>query len=227
MPQRTTDERYFHTLARHRGHHVSAKRFSRQKDAANAVLCRRSLVERRRPRQNGAIELVQAKTAEPVAVPIRYHLSAVLAAHRVEHLTFLTTAAGAPFTSAGFGDHFRDACRVAGLPEQCSAHGLRKAACRRLAELGLSPHQIMSISGHRPLGEVERYTREANKKQMAQAAMAALEASSRNDLESIPRYEVLDKPSSWDLAGAYGTSRDRAAQKSRETRQRRRKNWRL
>jgi hypothetical protein len=50
------------------------------------------------------------------------------------NLTFLCTSHGAPFTAAGFGNWFRDACRAAGLPERCAAHGLRKAACRRGAE---------------------------------------------------------------------------------------------
>ena len=48
-------------------------------------------------------------------------------------LNFLCTAQGQPLTAAGFGNWFRDACNAAGL-NNCSAHGLRKAAARRLAE---------------------------------------------------------------------------------------------
>jgi site-specific recombinase XerD len=105
----------------------------------------------------------------------------VIAAHRSDHLTFLTTASGAPFTSAGFGNYFRDCCRAAGLPDKCSAHGLRKAACRRLAEAGCSARVIMSISGHKTLAEVERYTREADKMRMAKDAIASIDRRPQND----------------------------------------------
>jgi integrase len=50
-------------------------------------------------------------------------------------MPFLVTAFGKPFTANGFGNWFRQRCDEAGLPH-CSAHGLRKAAAARLAELG-------------------------------------------------------------------------------------------
>ena len=54
----------------------------------------------------------------------------------------------------------------------CQLHGLRKACCRRLAEAGCSSQEIMAISGHKSLSEVERYTKAANQKLMAERAMA-------------------------------------------------------
>ena len=81
--------------------------------------------------------------------------------------TFLMTAFGKPFTSAGFGKWFRECCDEAGLPKECAAHGLRKAACRRLAEAGCSANVIASISGHTSLREVERYTKAADQERMA------------------------------------------------------------
>jgi integrase len=62
--------------------------------------------------------------------------------------------------------------RRGGLPKHCTAHGLRKAACRRLAEAGCSTHEIMAISGHVTLAEVERYTKAANQARLAKRAMA-------------------------------------------------------
>lgn len=55
-----------------------------------------------------------------------------------------------------------------------SAHGLRKAALRRLADAGATTHQIMAISGHRTLSEVQHYTRAAQQKTLAKAAMATI-----------------------------------------------------
>ena len=52
------------------------------------------------------------------------------------------------------------------------AHGLRKATASRLAELGCSTQEIMAITGHTTLKEVERYTAAARRKILAESAMA-------------------------------------------------------
>src|SRR5262249_40485075 len=72
----------------------------------------------------------------------------------------------------GFGQFMSDAIRKAGLPPYCKAHGLRKAAARRLAEAGCSAHEIMAVTGHKTLSEVERYTRAAEQERLNAAAMA-------------------------------------------------------
>src|SRR5262249_49603073 len=103
----------------------------------------------------------QQKTDEPLMIPMDANLMQALAATPRTNLTFLVTERGAPFTSAGFGNWFRDRCNEAGLA-QCSAHGLRKAAATRLANAGCSTDQIKAITGHRSLSEVARYTKAAD-----------------------------------------------------------------
>jgi integrase len=49
---------------------------------------------------------------------------------------------------------------------------LRKAAARRLAEAGCTEHEIAAITGHASLAEVQRYTKGANQKRLAEAAMS-------------------------------------------------------
>ena len=98
-------------------------------------------------------------------------LASVIEATPNEDLTFLVTEYGKPFTAAGFGGWFREMCDAAGLPRRCAAHGLRKAACRRLAEAGCSANIIAAISGHKTLREVERYTQAADQARMARAGM--------------------------------------------------------
>jgi integrase len=87
--------------------------------------------------------------------------------------TFLVTHFGKPYTAPGFGNWFRDLCNAAGCRE-VSAHGLRKATARRLAEIGCTAHQIAAITGHASLSEVQRYTKAADRKRMAREAMAKL-----------------------------------------------------
>ena len=104
---------------------------------------------------------------------------AIIEATPTNHLTFLTTAYGRAFTPSGFGNKFREWCNEAELPH-CSAHSLRKAAAARLAERGATAHEIMAITGHRSLEEVERYTRAARQGKLADAAIAKLKP--RTDL---------------------------------------------
>ena len=117
--------------------------------------------------RNGAIEVMQQKTGTKLAIPIHPNLQAALDAVPSNHLTFLTTLYGRPFSAPGFTNWFRFTCNQAGLPRGITAHGLRKAAARRLAEAGCSANVIASITGHRSLNEVERYTRAADQARMA------------------------------------------------------------
>jgi integrase len=87
--------------------------------------------------------------------------------------TFLVTHFGKPYTPPGFGNWFRELCNAAGCAE-VSAHGLRKATARRLAEIGCSANQIAAITGQASLSEVQRYTKAADRKRMAREAMAKL-----------------------------------------------------
>jgi integrase len=124
--------------------------------------------------RNGVVHVRQAKTGAMLAIPVHPALQTILDAGPSEHLTFLVTEYGKPFTAAGFGNWFRDRCDEAGLPKHCAAHGLRKAACRRFAEAGCSANVIAAISGHTTLREVERYTKAADQERMARAGMAAI-----------------------------------------------------
>ena len=64
----------------------------------------------------------------------------------------------------------RDWCDQANL-RHCSAHGLRKACAMALAEAGATAHEIASVTGHQSLEEIERYTRDAKRKLLADRAM--------------------------------------------------------
>jgi integrase len=141
--------------------------------------CRREDAVRLGPQhiRNGRVRFRQAKNEHrnPVDVDIPVHpsLTAAIEATKSGHLTFLVTDHDRPFTPAGFGNKFRQWCNQAGLPH-CSAHGLRKAAASRLAECGATPHEIMAVTGHQSLEEVERYTRAARRSKLADSAMSKL-----------------------------------------------------
>lgn len=107
-------------------------------------------------------------------------------------LAFLLSDYGKPFASAAaFGNKFADWCVAAGLePVLCDdnrtrsfrAHGLRKAACKALAHAGCTGPEIMSVSGHSSLAQVQVYIDDVEQGRMAEAAMEKLTAKKRTEI---------------------------------------------
>lgn len=140
--------------------------------------------------KNGRIRVKQMKTGAELDIPIHPRLTAAINACPSGQLAYLVTEFGKPFTAAGFGNWFRDRCDEAGL-KQCSAHGLRKAASRRMAETGMSNQLIKSITGHVTDSEVSRYTRDADQVVRADMAMAAIvQADLSNRPEKVAKLIV-------------------------------------
>jgi len=64
-----------------------------------------------------------------------------------------------------------EAGKDAGLPPHRSPHGLRKAACVRLADAGCDVFEIIAITGHTDMKEAETYVAAANRKKKALSAI--------------------------------------------------------
>ena len=139
---------------------------------------RSDVVRMTRPKSaQDVIRITQQKTKAKLVLPVPQPLWAEIERHEAGHLVLLTTEYGKPYTVAGFGNWFRERCRDAGLPDRCRSHGLRKAAATELADAGCSAKEIQAITGHRSLGEVERYTRNADQERLAKSANAKREAN--------------------------------------------------
>lgn len=138
--------------------------------------------------RDGWLSFTQHKNrnSKPVRmeIPIIPNLQKILDESPTGDLTFLVTAFNRPFTSNGFGNRFRKWCDEAGL-QNCSVHGLRKAAAARLAELGCTEQEIMAITGHRTSKEVTRYTRAASQKTRAESALRRM-SDDQNKNKSVP-----------------------------------------
>jgi integrase len=125
---------------------------------------------------NGGLQFQQKKTKVRLTLPIMPELAAAIDAMPASNMTFLVRDDGTQFTDSTIGRWFRECCDAAGLKDY-SAHGLRKAACTRLANAGCTPHEIAAFSGHLSLAEVTRYTKEADRARMAVTAAAKLGTS--------------------------------------------------
>ena len=122
----------------------------------------------------GRIHVAQAKSGGKTKlwIPLHPNLAEALTWVPADQLTFLITQEGKPFSPGGFTNWFVECAKAAGLPANSTPHGLRKAASRRLAEAGATGHQIMSITGHKNLSEVDTYTASANQERLADSALA-------------------------------------------------------
>jgi integrase len=63
------------------------------------------------------------------------------------HGRFVLNKYGRPYSYGGFDQAFDDWCDQAGLPEQCTAHGVRKAAAALMYENGASEAELCAIFG--------------------------------------------------------------------------------
>jgi integrase len=111
-----------------------------------------------------------------VTLPILPILTETLAAGPVGDLAFICGTNRKPLTKESFGNMFKDACKAAGIPGK-SAHGLRKIGATRAAENGASEAELEAIFGWRGGAMASLYTRAANRKRLAVAAMAKLVGS--------------------------------------------------
>jgi enterobacteria phage integrase len=124
----------------------------------------------------GMILVVQEKTGAEVWVPIHHELQRAMKACPAKGLSLIGKENGQPLKRAALSALMRAAIKDAELPKRCVSHGLRKAMMRRLAESDATAKQIAGISGHKTLKEIERYTKAADQKKLAIAAMDKLRA---------------------------------------------------
>lgn len=116
-----------------------------------------------------------AKGQKEMILPLAPQLRAAIAAMPTVGIkTFLVTEWGKTFSKDGFGNWFRKRCIEAELPNQCRAHGLRKAIARRAAELEATQQQLKAIGGWEQDAEVSTYAKGADQARLAEAAIARI-----------------------------------------------------
>ncbi len=134
----------------------------------------------------------RGKTGQAVDLPILPEVARELALLPTTQMVLLARNDGVKgYAVESFGILFRRWCNEAGLPG-CSAHGLRKAGARRLAEAGATEFEVMSFLGHATAKEASRYVAAANRATLADSGMAKLGGKTRTNVSNLPKR--LDKP---------------------------------
>lgn len=82
---------------------------------------------------------------------------------------------GKAFDPTYLGSWIAEAIDEAGLPDDCDLHGLRKTASQWLADASCSDREIMAFTGHRTARMATEYTKTAEIKKRASAAILKLE----------------------------------------------------
>jgi integrase len=123
--------------------------------------------------RNGVMTVVQQKTDAEVFVPLHPALARSIKAGPSKGVYLIGDKNGRPITRRTLSVLISVAAKAA-IPAECVAHGLRKAALRRLAEHGATSKEMQAVSGHKTLAEIERYTQQADQRRLAQAAIGAL-----------------------------------------------------
>jgi integrase len=122
----------------------------------------------------GIIHVTQNKTRARVPVPasadLRAALDPWLKTHK--HVVMLVTDTGRQFKVDHFRHTMRAAYTAAGLPADCTTHGLRYTAAVVLHELGCDWEIISAITGHETVEMVRHYLR---KKRNTTVAIASLD----------------------------------------------------
>lgn len=123
--------------------------------------------------RDGVLSYRQIKTRDPAYVPWSCDLPAyadpadlamMLAAIKplAGQMTFLATTTGRTRSVNALGTLIRESAQAAGL--YLSAHGLRKTRAIALVEGGATTHHACAWTGHKTLGEIERYTAAMNRR---------------------------------------------------------------
>ena len=133
----------------------------------------------------------RGKTGQEVDLPILPELGKELAHLPRDQMMLLAHGTqGKGYTAGSLSNVFRDMCAEAGL-NHCSAHGLRKAGARRLAEHAATEWEVMAFLAHRTAKEASRYTAAANRAKLTTSGMAKLGADHERILSNLS--ERLDK----------------------------------
>lgn len=127
---------------------------------------------------DGVVHVAQEKTGKELWLPVSKHLAGVLARAPRQAVTVLVNSRGTPWIKANpLAQAFGAEITRLGL-DGLVFHGLRKTAAVALADVGCSTKQIAAVTGQSDQ-MVEHYTRGADQKRLAKAAVVKLERSGK------------------------------------------------
>jgi len=123
------------------------------------------------------LHIAGAKTNTPLSVRVHRRLKAYLDG-RPATLKLIADKDGRPITPDQLSKRMRAHLDAIGLTS-LHLHGLRHTAATALFEAECDPQLVAAVLGHKTLQMVERYTKQARRTKLAEAAILKLEAAER------------------------------------------------
>ena len=112
-------------------------------------------------------------------LPILPELSQAIDAARKANIisldNYVATRTGAAFSQKSLSHWFSKRARMAGLPHECTAHGVRKALATHLAEKGATSAELKATFGWSTSKLADRYTEQASKKDLATSGLERMQ----------------------------------------------------
>ena len=126
--------------------------------------------------EHGVMHVKQGKTGAEVWVPLPKPLRDILATIPKKSTRILTSMTGKVWAE-NLSNAFGAESKRLGIP--FVFHGLRKTTATALADAGCSAHEIQAITGHATIAQVQHYTKAADQKRLAKAAIVKLENATK------------------------------------------------
>lgn len=101
------------------------------------------------------VKMKQGKTGRALRIALTLMMREVLDKTSLSEGTILKTIHGKPFSAKSITGRMQEWTRMAGLPQGCTLHGLRKTLGKMLAEGGATTRQIMDTLGHTNIRHAE------------------------------------------------------------------------
>lgn len=180
-------------IAQYRAHHLSRTKARLAFELLLWTGARRGDAVRlgRQHVSDNSLTYVSQKTGVEVCIPVLPEFQSQMDQIPRTQMLFLETAHGEPHSDKAFGAWFSKHCRAAGLPSRCTAHGLRKARARIMAEDGKQVHAIAAWGGWKTLSEVAHYTEAANRRKFTHAG---IEQEQNSGNAGKPVSKIAKKP---------------------------------
>jgi len=110
----------------------------------------------------------------PISAPLRDAIEAAREANIVSLNNYVLTRFGKPFTQKSISHWFSERASMAGLPRECTAHGVRKALAKILADNGATSSELKATFGWTTSKLADLYTEQASKKDLATSGLERL-----------------------------------------------------
>ncbi len=111
----------------------------------------------------------------PITAPLRDAIESAREANIVSLDNYVLTQFGKPFTQKSISHWFSERASMAGLPRECTAHGVRKALAKILADNGATSSELKATFGWTTSKLADLYTEQANKRDLATSGLERLE----------------------------------------------------